>query len=672
MAAPPVQEISPVDSEVSIHASAPDVVTTELPREPGSRALPTTAGPVGLLRLSTAEVGAPMQLRVGLTSEFFSTSDFLIGGDRDLRLAGALAVGFTPLKFLEVFGSFSAAVNRNRRICTTGPGGTTCTSEANRNDPEVIKSYGDITLGSKFAYPLSGGVSAGAEVGLRFLASVTGISFDPGATSVWVSGLGGWDMRPMGAPLRAHLMLGLYFDNSEKVVDYTNVSRPSKAVSQFAYGIAKDRVRTGLGLEWLIENLGGGIGVHPFAEYHLEMITADADPAFRDYQPPLCNGSNMSAGGQPCRDNRDQQWLTLGLRVQGRGGFTVGAGVDVTLHAVGFPYGPPLAPWNVSLGLAYPLDLAAPKLVTRTVTVEKRIPVEPKPTAGSVLGKVINAVGGAPIEGAIVAVPGRTKGRVATDPDGTFRAIGLPPGVADLEVVATDFEPAQVRAAVVAGQEAPVTIILTPRVRKAKVSGRVTDDKGKAVAAATLRFAGPQNAELKSDETGTFATQLNAGDYVVRVEADHFMPREMKVTLSDGKDQDLSTAVRARPTVTRVIIRNGRLSLRQAVNFKGSGPAATEISPAAASLLDEVADTLGSHPEVKRLRIEAHWDSSLSKDKAQDLTDEQAKSIATYLAKQGVAENRLEAVGMGAQRPLVPNIGPAKLRNRRVEFRLEN
>jgi outer membrane protein OmpA-like peptidoglycan-associated protein len=661
--------MSPDDPEVTIQSSAPEVVTTELPRERGSDTLPTTSGPVGLLRLSTAEVGAPMQLRVGLTSEFFSTSDFLIGGDRDLRLGGALAVGFTPLRFLEVFGSFSAAVNRNRRICTTGPGGTTCTSEPGRNDPEVIKSYGDITVGSKFAHPLSGGVSAGLEVGLRFLASVSGISFDPGATSVWVSGLTSWDMRPMGAPLRAHLMLGMYFDNSEQVIDYTNVSRPSKAVSQFAYGIAKDRVRTGLGLEWLIENLGAGIGLRPFAEYHLEMITTDGDPAFRDYQPPLCNGSNMSAGGLPCRDNRDQQWLTLGMRVSGRSGFTVGAGVDVTLHAVGFPYGPPLAPWNVHLGLAYPLDLSAPKLVTRTVTLEKRIPVERKPTSGSVLGKVVNAAGGAPIEGAIVAVPGRSTGRVATDPDGTFRAIGLPPGVAELEVVAADFEPAQVRAAVVAGQEAAMTVILTPRVHKAKVTGRITDDKGKAVAAATLRFAGPQNAEIKSDETGTFATQLNAGDYVVRVEADKFMPRETKVTLSDGKDQDLSTAIHPRPTVTRVIIRNGRLSLRQGVSFKGSG---AEISPAAASLLDEVADTLGSHPEVKRLRIEAHWDSSMSLAKAQELTEEQARAIASYLSKQGVAENRLEAVGMGAQRPLVPNIGPAKLRNRRVEFRLVN
>jgi len=75
---------------------------------------------------------------------------------------------------------------------------------------------------------------------------------------------------------------------------------------------------------------------------------------------------------------------------------------------------------------------------------------------------------------------------------------------------------------------------------------------------------------------------------------------------------------------------------------------------------------------VKKVRIEAHWDSSLPKDKAQELTTDQARTVASYLARQGVGEDRIEAVGMGAQRPLVPNIGAAKLRNRRVEFRVVN
>jgi outer membrane protein OmpA-like peptidoglycan-associated protein len=211
--------------------------------------------------------------------------------------------------------------------------------------------------------------------------------------------------------------------------------------------------------------------------------------------------------------------------------------------------------------------------------------------------------------------------------------------------------------------------VLTPRVQKARVNGRITDDRGKGVAAAVVRFSGPQNAEVKTDDTGTFATALSGGEYVMRVEADHFLARETKVALAEGKDQDLSTAIHGRPTVTRVVISNGRLSLKQPVSFKGPVP---ELSPTSITLLDELADTLASHPELKRVRIEAHWDSSLPKDKAQELTDQQARAVAAYLASHGVGEGRLEAVGMGAEHPLVPNIGAAKLRNRRVEFRVVN
>src|SRR6185369_3335974 len=172
--------------------------------------------------MSTAEVGSRLQLRMGLVGRMFGADSFLIDGDRNLRMGGTLAIGFTPVRFLEVFGSVSGSANRNRRICsTTTSGATVCSSEAGRNDPEVIKSYGDVSLGSKFAYPLSGGVSAGGELGVRFLSSVSGISFNPNATSVWLTGLASWDLRDnLRTPLRMHVDLGLYFDNSDAVQSY--------------------------------------------------------------------------------------------------------------------------------------------------------------------------------------------------------------------------------------------------------------------------------------------------------------------------------------------------------------------------------------------------------------------------------------------------------------------
>jgi outer membrane protein OmpA-like peptidoglycan-associated protein len=336
---------------------------------------------------------------------------------------------------------------------------------------------------------------------------------------------------------------------------------------------------------------------------------------------------------------------------------------------VGFPYGPALPPYNVILGLAHAIDFGTPKLVTRTVTVEKRVPVDAHAREGTVVGKVISAIGGAPVDGAIVTVPGQNKGRVATDADGTFRTWWIPAGLVELEVSAPNFERGTARTSVVSGQEVPLMVTLTPRAQKGKISGKVTDDKGKPVAAATVKLAGPQPLEVKTDDAGAFSAAVSGGAYVVHVEADHFMTRETKVSIADGQEQDASVTVHNRPVVARVVVRDGRLTVRQPIGFKGS---AAEITPGSEGVLDELADALATHPEVKKVRIEAHWDSSLPKDKAQELTDGQARAVAAYLARQGVGEDRLEPVGMGAQRPLVPNIGAAKLRNRRIEFRVVN
>jgi outer membrane protein OmpA-like peptidoglycan-associated protein len=55
------------------------------------------------------------------------------------------------------------------------------------------------------------------------------------------------------------------------------------------------------------------------------------------------------------------------------------------------------------------------------------------------------------------------------------------------------------------------------------------------------------------------------------------------------------------------------------------------------------------------------------------LTDAQAKAVAQYLADQGVGQDRVVPVGMGATKPVVPNIGKAaKLKNRRIEFVVAN
>jgi len=628
--------------------------------------------------MSSADTGNVGQLRLGLHGEFFSASNVLVQGqettaqnqvvstsDKDTRLQGALTFGITPIQHWEIFGAVLGSANRNRRLCgpdpTTGAG-EVCTPEPNRTDPELIKTFGDLILGTKLAYPVAPGFSAGGELGLRMLSSITGLSFSPSSTSVWLNAIGTYDLKPatQNVPLRFHLNIGYYIDNSGNVVDYNaaNTSAVSRYVSRFGYGISEDRFRLALGADAPFEELADGFSLRPILEYHFEYLTGSADQVVADSQP--ANSKN----------NRDQHWLTVGLQAQVLHGLTMTVGLDVALKSVGYVYGPALAPWNLLFGVGYQLDLV-PRVITRNVPVEKVVAKEGPMREGLVAGRVISAAG-VPIESAVVGVSGREHSRVLTDTDGTFQSVPLAPGPVELLVVATGFETASVKTEVIAGQTANLVVTLTPRAPAAKAVGRITDDSGKGVVA-SIKMAGPQIAEAKSDESGNFAVPVASGLYAVRVDADQYLSKEVQLSVAEGRENSVSITLRSRPAVAGVTFQDGKFKFRQAIAFKPAGKkSGVELAVGMPHLLDEVVDILVNRSEIKQVRVEAHWDSSLPAAQAQALTDEQAKAVAKYLVDQGIAPERVVPVGMAAKKPLVPNLGKGKLKNRRVELVVVN
>ncbi len=310
--------------------------------------LPSVDGSAGLYHVGTAETGSPHHLRLGLHGEYARGSDLVVDGDRDLRLRGVLALGYTPVRFLEVFAALYGASNRNQRA-----------TEPDRADPETIRSLGDLVVGSKFARPLSRGFHAGAELSLRFLSAVTGGGFEPGATSVWMGALGGFDLREVSdVPLRFHLGGGFYLDNSTHLQDLSHLPGGSQAVSSFAYGLARDRIRTVFALD-VPSRASAGFSLQPLLEYHVDFVTAPADAAPPGYRAGLCAAGVTAIDRRACRDNRDQMSVTFALRARTAGGLTVDVGIDVGLRSPGVAYGPVQAPYNVVLGMAYPLDLAS-------------------------------------------------------------------------------------------------------------------------------------------------------------------------------------------------------------------------------------------------------------------------------------------------------------------------
>jgi len=635
----------------------PDLVASRPHSAAGQVSL---AGPIGLFEMSTAEVGPVNQLRLGLHGEYFSASSLLVSGDSDQRLRGGLMVGYTLHPQIELFGGVLTSSNRNDRERDPGD-----------RDPALLRSFGDIVLGAKAGRTMASGATLSLELGLKLLAGASQLSISPSSTSLWIGPVFSYDFAAGGHrfPLRLHGAASYFFDNSSNLnEDLSRYSRNTKEVAMFAYGIAQSRVRLAVGADAPFGADRLPIPLDPFLEYHVEVATGSGDPAFADYGPPQCG---LGAGFQSCIDNRDTQWLTLGARAAVYGGLVAAVGVDLRVRSVGFPYGTPLPPYNVIFGLSLPVDLGVfsrPRVVTKVV---ERAPQEGFIT-GTVVGGVPGERSGVPVAGAIVTVTGRAHARVATDPDGGFTTLSLPPGAAELEVTAPSYEPLKVVTTVVAGRGEPVLVTLAARVPTASVHGRVTNREGRGLEA-TVKFTGrgktDGNFEARSDATGAYALTLPVGTYRARTDAPGLPVRDADLDLVAGDNRALDFTLRPAPASPNVQLAGEWLKLRRALRFVGT---TAELTPPSEKMLDAVAELLEAHVEIRHVQIIAHWDSSLPGPEAQALTQKQAEAVKAYLVAHGIAADRLTTSGAGSTRPLVPSLSPAsRQRNQRVELHLE-
>lgn len=96
----------------------------------------------------------------------------------------------------------------------------------------------------------------------------------------------------------------------------------------------------------------------------------------------------------------------------------------------------------------------------------------------------------------------------------------------------------------------------------------------------------------------------------------------------------------------------------------------TALTDAAKSLLDGIAQTLKSQPDI-RVEIGGHTDSQGSRAFNIELSGKRAEAVRTYLLGKGVEGYRMTLKAYGASQPIAPNDTEAgRAQNRRVEFRI--
>ena len=92
------------------------------------------------------------------------------------------------------------------------------------------------------------------------------------------------------------------------------------------------------------------------------------------------------------------------------------------------------------------------------------------------------------------------------------------------------------------------------------------------------------------------------------------------------------------------------------------------IQPRSTPVLDALAQAAAQCPG--RLMIEGHTDSTGSPKTNQALSLARAEAVRAALAQRGLAQDRLQAQGLGDERPLADNVNAeGRARNRRIEFR---
>jgi outer membrane protein OmpA-like peptidoglycan-associated protein len=102
-----------------------------------------------------------------------------------------------------------------------------------------------------------------------------------------------------------------------------------------------------------------------------------------------------------------------------------------------------------------------------------------------------------------------------------------------------------------------------------------------------------------------------------------------------------------------------------ALTTSGFAPGSAELPEGMANQLSTLGRALREQRAV--VRVEVHTDSSGSPEHSRALSQRRAEAIRGFLIERGVDPYRVHAVGMGAQRPLLPH-DPLAAENRRVEI----
>lgn len=115
-------------------------------------------------------------------------------------------------------------------------------------------------------------------------------------------------------------------------------------------------------------------------------------------------------------------------------------------------------------------------------------------------------------------------------------------------------------------------------------------------------------------------------------------------------------------------IEGGKIEITERVEFETGEAVLTTESD---SVLNAVANVLKQHPEIKKLGVQGHTDNRGTRAYNLRLSRQRAASVVDWLVRHGIEAGRLEASGLGPDKPIDSNeTAEGRQNNRRVEFHI--
>lgn len=120
------------------------------------------------------------------------------------------------------------------------------------------------------------------------------------------------------------------------------------------------------------------------------------------------------------------------------------------------------------------------------------------------------------------------------------------------------------------------------------------------------------------------------------------------------------------PEPKRVEVTQDQIVIHEKIQFETDKAV---IKPESFGLLDEITAAVRDTPQIKKLSIEGHTDSTGSDKYNRKLSDQRAASVKAYLVEHGIDAGRLVSKGWGESKPIGDNATEdGREQNRRVEF----